>query len=245
MDLYRLSDYDVLPYVLEDFGLDFRQVCKMFSASIEMTTTHIRINCPIATDVIALNNFLKKLRHLESLSAPRYAEGSPFFCSFPFSLVLEFYLLFACFRCSKFQLSVMAIKQLRHLNLSSICDVTDLGPLKACQFLESLVITRFKGTNINALQSSNNTMISLEINHCPNLIDIGVLKTFTKLDALDFQQNQALSDFAVSTTIAKLDMSFCKVTDISPLAQCTNIIALVLRLTCSKCIDISPLWRHY
>jgi internalin A len=144
------------------------------------------------------------------------------------------------------QLSAVTRPNLVRLGLESICGITDLQPLSACTGLVSINISAYKGTNINPLASSANTMTTLFLWKCPKLTNIVALRLFSNLVTLDLHKNELLEDISpvsvgCSHSLKKLDLSNCsKLSNIYPLSLCTALTSLDLSF-CSAIDTISPL----
>jgi len=109
--------------------------------------------------------------------------------------------------------------------------ITDLSPLAALTELRVLDLSDNPITDLSPLSTLKNlTDLKLDGNHLTEQTDFSPLLALTQLQSLDLSRNligdRSLETIAQITTLKNLDVSYNRITDISPLTTLPNLIHL-------------------
>ncbi len=109
--------------------------------------------------------------------------------------------------------------------------ITDLSPLAALTELRVLDLSDNPITDLSPLSTLKNlTDLKLDGNHLTQQTDFSPLLALTQLQSLDLSRNligdRSLETIAQLTTLKNLDVSYNRITDISPLTTLPNLIHL-------------------
>ena len=109
--------------------------------------------------------------------------------------------------------------------------ITNLSPLAALTELRVLDLSDNPITDLSPLCALKNlTDLRLDGNHLTEQTDFSPLLALTQLQSLDLSRNligdRSLETIAQLTTLKNLDVSYNRITDISPLATLPNLIHL-------------------
>jgi hypothetical protein len=109
--------------------------------------------------------------------------------------------------------------------------ITDLSPLAALSELRVLDLSDNPITDLSPLSTLKNlTDLKLDGNHLTQQTDFSPLLALTQLQSLDLSRNligdRSLETIAQLTTLKNLDVSYNRITDISPLTTLPNLIHL-------------------
>lgn len=109
--------------------------------------------------------------------------------------------------------------------------ITDLSPLAALTELRVLDLSDNPITDLSPLSTLKNlTDLRLDGNSLTNQTDFSPLLALTQLQSLDLSRNwigdRSLETIAQLTTLKNLDVSYNRITDISPLTTLPNLIHL-------------------
>jgi len=109
--------------------------------------------------------------------------------------------------------------------------ITDLSPLAALTELRVLDLSDNPITDLSPLSTLKNlTDLNLDGSHLTQQTDFSPLLALTQLQSLDLSRNligdRSLESIAQLTTLKNLDVSYNRITDISPLTTLPNLIHL-------------------
>ena len=135
-----------------------------------------------------------------------------------------------------------SLKFLTRLDFSFNTKVSDMSPLLNCAKLQTLDLSGC--TNILDITILNpiKSITSLTLNCFPNIQDLAFVTEFPQLITLNVSTSKIinLDKIVICTHLQYLDISYCQISDITPISKLTRLEILTM-FECNNITDLSPL----